>query len=298
MTADADLVVVVNSHAGDGRALAWLEPVRRRLVGTGRRVGVIHESSAAATAAAVTEALGGDIGGVIALGGDGLSHLLVQALAGTGVPLGMIPVGTGNDLAAGLGVPEDPMAAAAAIAAGRTRDIDLGQVVDPQRALHRWWASILCAGFDSAVNERANRMRWPTGPRRYGLAIAGELVRLHPRDTVLTIDDERIEAPLTMVEVANTARYGGGLHIAPMAAPDDGSLDVVVIGPVTRRELARMTPKVRLGRHVGHPAVTFYRGSQVTLAMPDTTAYADGERVGSLPVQLRCVPAALRVFTA
>jgi diacylglycerol kinase (ATP) len=145
------------------------------------------------------------------------------------------------------------------------------------------------------VNERANRMRWPRGPRRYDLAVFAELSALRPRPLVLTVDGDRRELEVTLVAVGNGPQYGGGMRICPAARLDDGMFDVTVVGPVSRADLVRLKPRVRTGRHVEHPAVQVVRAREVRLESPDVVAYADGERVGPLPLTMACVRSALRV---
>jgi diacylglycerol kinase (ATP) len=155
---------------------------------------------------------------------------------------------------------------------------------------------VLCAGFDSGVAERAQRIRWPRGPRRYDVAILAELSRLRPRTFRLTLDGRTVELDAALVAVGNGTRYGGGMRICPGAELDDGLLDVFVGGVVTRRQLIVLSRQVRTGRHVGHPSASLFRARDVTVEAPDLRAYADGERLGPLPVATRCEPAALRVF--
>ncbi|MGI9093887.1 MAG: diacylglycerol/lipid kinase family protein [Mycobacteriales bacterium] len=283
----ADLALVVNPAIRRGSIAA--QSVRIRL---GRRASivVIEEPSVDATRDAVGAAIASGAGSVVAIGGDGLVHALLPALARTDVPLGIVPAGTGNDLAAALGVPQDPMRAADVIAAGSTRLIDLGRSVD------RWWASVLCAGFDSAINERANGLRWPRGRWRYDAAVLAELAQLRPRDFVVDVDGVRISGPTTLVAIGNTSQYGGGYRMCPRAQPDDGEFDVTIVGPVGRLDLARMLSAVKTGTHLGHPAVRTLRGRRVRIDATGTVAYADGERIGDLPIPAVCEAGSLRVF--
>jgi diacylglycerol kinase (ATP) len=162
---------------------------------------------------------------------------------------------------------------------------------------------VLCCGFDSAVTDRANRLRWPRGPRRYDVAILAELLQLRPRAVTLTVDGVASHREVTLVAVGNTACYGGGLRICPDADTADGLLDVVVVDPVGRRELVRTRPRLAAGTHVAHPAVTVLRGREVTLedgtpAGAGLVTYADGEPVSPLPATSVCVPGALTVVGA
>jgi diacylglycerol kinase (ATP) len=217
-------------------------------------------------------------------------------VAGTGTPLAVVPAGTGNDLALALGIPADAGAAARAaatdLAAGRSQPVDLG------RAAGRWWSTVLCCGFDSLVSDRANRLRWPRGRRRYDVAILAELARLRPREVRLVLDGEARTVPATLVAVGNTFSYGGAMRICPDADPRDGCFDVTVVGPMNRRELVRNRSRLTAGTHVDLPAVTVHRARQVELASEGITAYADGERVAPLPVSAECVAGALRVAGA
>jgi diacylglycerol kinase (ATP) len=233
---------------------------------------------------------------VVAVGGDGTAHAAVQAVGGTGVPLAVVPAGTGNDLARALGVPGEPRAAARAaaadLAAGTAGTVDLG------RTAGRWWCTVLCCGFDSLVSDRANRLRWPRGRRRYDLAVLVELARLRPREVTLTLDGAPRTLPVTLVAVGNTACSGGAMRICPAADPTDGRFDVTVVGPMSRAELVRARPLLTAGTHVDHPAVTVHRAASVAVAGEGIGAWADGEPVAPLPATSDCVPGALRVVGA
>jgi diacylglycerol kinase (ATP) len=228
----------------------------------------------------------------VVLGGDGLVHLAVQEIAGSDIPLGIVPAGTGNDIAAALGIPADPLAAAALIGSSAPRPADAVRDDDGQ-----WWLSVLCAGFDSAINERANRIRWPHGPRRYDIAILAELATLHPYPFRLTVDGAEWSGPAILVAVGNTERYGGGYRMCAGADPYDGTLDVTVVGPVGRLDLVRMLPKVKSGGHFSHPAVTVLHGREIAIEAAGVSAYADGERLGDLPQTARCESGALHIWT-
>jgi diacylglycerol kinase (ATP) len=283
----------VNPASGVGRAARLSAAVAERL-GAGASVQV-HAGSSPQESAELLGAVAGVCDAVVVLGGDGMVHLALQALAMGDTPLGIIAAGTGNDTADALGLPRDPMRAAdvvlAALDAGSVQRLALGRTDGG-----RWWGTVLCAGFDSAVSERANRMRWPRGPRRYDIAIASEMLRLAPRPFALTLDGAALDVPATLVAVGNGPQYGGGKRITPGARMDSGEFAVTVVGPVSRLTLARLAPTMPRAGHIGHPAVTTYMARTVSLSAPDTLAYADGERIAELPVSTTCVPLALPVL--
>lgn len=245
---------------------------------------VAHDAEG--TLAMAREAVASGVDLLVVLGGDGAAHLGVQAVAGTSTALGIVPAGTGNDLAAAIGSQsvED-------VVHGTRKQLDLGRLSTGQ-----WFATVLCAGFDSAVNERANAMRWPAGPRRYDLAIVAELASLKPAPLVVETESGTIELDATLVAIGNTPNYGGGIPVCPAADAHDGLFDVTVVEGGSRSMLVRMLPTLRTGKHTDHPAVRTFRAREVSLSGGNGwIAYADGERQEALPVTVRTVPAALTV---
>jgi diacylglycerol kinase (ATP) len=288
-----DAAVLISPAAGRGRARAFSDAVLDALRADGVKPTVLSATTGAEAERQAAEAVAAGTGAVVAVGGDGTAHAALQAVAGTTTPLAVIPAGTGNDLALALGIPRDPVAAARAAAedlvAGDVRAIDAGRTGD------RWWATVLCCGFDSAVTDRANRLSWPRGRRRYDVAILAELAQLRPREIVLVLDGESTTVPVTLIAVGNTSWYGGGMKVCPGADPSDGLFDVTVVGPLTRLELVRQRPKLTAGTHIENAAVTVHRAARVELTSPGVTTYADGEPVAPLPAVAECVPGALRI---
>jgi diacylglycerol kinase (ATP) len=291
-----DVAVLISPAAGRGRARAAGNAVLAELRRGGLEPRVLDAATAADAERQAAAAVADGVAAVVAVGGDGTVHTALQAVAGTGTPLAVVPAGTGNDLALALGIPSDPVlaarAAAADLTAGDALPVDLG------RSAGRWWSTVLCCGFDSLVTDRANRLRWPRGRRRYDVAIVAELARLRPRELRLVLDGEERTVPVTLVAVGNTFSYGGAMRICPGADPRDGLFDVTVVGPMTRRELIRHRPHLTAGTHVLHPSVSVHRATRVELAAPGITAYADGERVAPLPLTAECVAGALRLVGA
>ncbi|MEU2390035.1 diacylglycerol kinase [Streptomyces sp. NPDC007369] len=292
----AEITLFVNPTAGRGRGAHAAQPAASALRDAGFHVRTVVGADAEDALARLRAAVREGTGAVIAVGGDGVVSLALQALAGTLVPLGVVAVGTGNDFARALGLPvRDPAQAgrlaAEALKESRVREIDLGRVAGT------WYGTVLCSGFDSRVNDRGNRMRLPAGRFKYDLAMIAELAAFRPFPYRITLDGgPAIETEATLVAVGNGSSYGGGMRICADAVPDDGLFDVVVVGDCSRATLLKVFPQVYKGTHLSHPKVAVHRAAKVTLEAAGLTAYADGERVGPLPVTAECVPAAVRVL--
>ncbi|MDF3043792.1 MAG: YegS/Rv2252/BmrU family lipid kinase [Ornithinibacter sp.] len=238
----------------------------------------------------------GAVDRIVVAGGDGMVHLGTNLCAGTGVPLGVIAAGTGNDIARELGLPvRDAAKAVERILAGGTRAVDAARHTTPTGE-HRWFVGVLAAGFDAVVNERANHWRWPKGPMRYNLAILRELPVFRAIPYVLELDGRRIETEAMLVAVGNGPSYGGGMRVTPDAVFDDGLLDVLLLRRISTPEFLRVFPKVFRGAHVSHPAVEVLRARTVRLEATGIVSYADGERFVPLPMTMEVVPGALTVL--
>ncbi len=288
----------MNPAASFGRNRAVGPAVVERLVHAGYEVSMLREANFELLRRETESAFAQGTDALVVVGGDGMVSLGVNLVAQTGVPLGIVAAGTGNDLARGLGLPyDDPAAATDALVAALerpTRRIDAGVVRHGE--LRTWFACVVSTGFDAVVNERANRMTRPRGPSRYTLALLGELATFRPRTYAITIDGVRREQKAMLVSVANNASLGGGMRIVPHAELADGLLDVFIVHPLSRAGLLAVFPKVFRGEHTDHPAVEFVQGSRITIEADHIIAYADGERIGPLPIDVEVVPGALSVF--
>ena len=291
MPSHRSLALLVNPTSGKGRGARAARIAAPRLRDAGFAVRELVGGDAAEARDLAAAAVAEGVEALVVCGGDGLVHLAAQELAGTPVPLGIVPAGTGNDVARYLGIPrDDPAAATDVVIGSRTRRIDLARAGD------RYFVTVLAAGFDAVVNERANRMRWPHGQMRYNLATVAELRTFTPLSYTLDLDGavRRVEGML--VAVGNGPSFGGGLRITEGASFDDGWLDVVVIRPISKPALVRAYPRLFNGTIADHPAYEHHRVRRVTVAAPGIVSYADGERFGTLPLTVECVPDALTVI--
>jgi diacylglycerol kinase (ATP) len=230
-------------------------------------------------------------------GGDGVVSNALQVLAGTDIPLGIIPAGTGNDHAREFGIPtKDPEAAADIVVDGWTETIDLGRIRDTN-GVDKWFGTVAATGFDSLVTDRANRMSWPHGRLRYYIAMLAELSQLRMLPFRLVLDGTKeIDADITLAAFGNTRSYGGGLLICPNADPTDGLLDITMAQSASRTRLVRLFPTVMKGTHVDLDEVSTARAKSIHVDCPGINVYADGDFACPLPAEISAVPAALQIL--
>jgi diacylglycerol kinase (ATP) len=291
VAAHREIALLTNPHAGKGRGIRTAAIALPRLRDAGIRVRNLVGRDADEALDLARAGVADGVDSLVVVGGDGMVHLAVQALVGSRASLGIIPAGTGNDVARYVDVPRsDPQLAADVVVGARTRRIDLA------RCGATYFVTVMAAGFDSKVNERANAMRWPRGQMRYNLATLAELRVFEPLPYTLELDGavRRVEAML--VAVGNGPSFGGGLRITHGASLDDGLLDVVIIKTMSKRDLVRTYPQLYSGGHTRHPQFERHLVRAVTVAAPGITAYADGERLGALPLTVEVVPQALEVL--
>jgi diacylglycerol kinase (ATP) len=289
------VVVVANPSAGRGKGAKLIPKVDALL----RSLDVPHslricEGPEDPERLARTAALeGAEI--VAALGGDGQVGACANGVIGTGTALAVIPSGTGNDFARHIGLDrKDPIAAVRLLSAPTFKEIDVVRVTTPER--ERYYVNVGGAGFDSEVNEHANKVRRLTGTPKYVYSTFVTLARFRPGTFLVTVDGT--EHPFTgmMLAVGNGSSYGGGMRVTPNARSDDGLLDVCVIQELPKWQFVTTFPKVFSGKHVDHPAVTMLQGKEIEISAERAfQVYADGEPVGHLPATFSVVPAALRV---
>lgn len=289
MSEPSRYLLLVNPSAGGGRARELLPRVEAALRAAGlEHRSVLTEGIEHGCAEAEAAAEAGEVS--VVMSGDGLIGQVGGALAGTGGSLGVIPGGRGNDLARVLGIPDDIERAVEVLAAGATRQIDVGEVNDKR------FLCIASCGFDSDANRIANQARLIKGSLVYAYAALRALAAWRPARFELALDGERQELFGYSVAVANSRAYGGGMFIAPDAELDDGLLDVVTTAQVSKLRFLKGLPKVFDGEHIHNHEVNVSRAAEVRIEADRPFAvYADGDHLADLPATVKLLPRALRV---
>lgn len=238
---------------------------------------------------------------LVVAGGDGTVTLALDAVADTDAALAIIPAGTGNDGARHFGITDWRRSAdrllnnlkAGHLNTVKTDLIKATFAADDSR--QRWVLSVVTAGVDAAINQRANNYDWPRNRGRYVRAAVREFATLKGYHYELTLDGVKLPPQrLHLVAFANTSYYGGGMHIAPQASATDGQGTLVSVDPVARFTVLRVFPRIFSGTHVNHPAVHMTNATALTIDGPDLPLlYGDGEPLGRAPVTLEVISDAL-----
>lgn len=237
---------------------------------------------------------------LVAVGGDGTVHEIVNGIAGLDVELAVIARGTGWDFVRTYSIPRKLERAVDVALNGRTREIDLGHV------RYRGWdghdgealfANVASAGMSGAVAKRANETSKALGGKAsYAWATLAVFARWRNDEVTVRVDGEEHAGRMLDVIVANGRYLGGGMMLTPEAEPDDGLFDVLLIGDITKADLVRTLPKIYRGTHLPHPKAELLRGRTVSVdADVPLPIQLDGEQPGTTAVRFEIVSKALRL---
>lgn len=299
--------VVTNPTAGSGRGARRGAEAKAALAAGGHHlIDLSRGSWAASFEAAVAHRR--ELDALVVVGGDGMAHLGLQVCAERRLPLGIIAAGSGDDIAAAVGLPRHDIAASVerieAGLRGETVRIDVGKVTGrgiEEPARPRYFGAVLSAGIDAAVASFARAITFPRGPLKYEYATMRVVPRFKPYGVRLTVDGATSSQRCTLVAIANARVFGGGLVISPGSSITDGALDLVLAEPMSRIDIVRLFPKLKDGSHVDDPRVRIVQAREVTVTpdpdgAPLPPAFADGELVGATPLTVKVAPHALTVL--
>ncbi|WP_062306310.1 diacylglycerol/lipid kinase family protein [Demequina subtropica] len=299
--------IITNPTSGSGRGARRGAEAKAALAAGGHHLIDLSRGSWAASyeaAMAHRDALDA----LVVVGGDGMAHLGLQVCAEHSLPLGIVAAGSGDDIAAAVGLPRHDIAASVARIEeglrGATVALDVGKadgaaIEEPCRP--RYFGAVLSAGLDAAVASYARAITFPRGPLKYKVATMREVPRFRPYGVRITADGREWTQTCTLVAVANARIFGGGLVISPESHVSDGRLELVTAEAMGKRDIARLFAKLKDGSHSTDPLVTIQQVDSVTI-VPDSSgaalppAFADGELVGATPLTITAVPGAVTVL--
>jgi len=286
------IIILLNPKAGRGKARFVMRQALEVMQGEGVVVDVQESRDAQHLEALARQAAAEKPDAVVSLGGEGTHHYVVNGIVGSEVPLGMIPCGSGNDFAKGLGVPAQARAAAEVVRAGHIRRVDLG------RTGNTVYGCIAGVGFDSVVTRYANeRVRRLRGSWAYAWSILRCVKSYRPEPLQIVSDVQEFAGEVIFAVVGNNVSYGGGIHLTPRAKLDDGLLDVCVVPYMGKVEFLRWVPRAYRGEHLKHPRIIYFQARKVSLnATSRLELFGDGEFMQELPATIENLPRALEVI--
>ena len=284
--------LIVNPTSGRGRGSTVAKQASQLLDRQGATHKVMYSRSPDDPARLARESMRDGAAAVVAVGGDGLVSQVASELVKTDTPLGIIPAGRGNDFARGLGIPLDVASACTTIAQGHQQRIDVGQ------ANGHYFFSIAVMGFAAEINRKANTFTKLRLNALYSLLTVATIFTDEPQPFTVTYEGRTRRCYSWMIAVGNTWSSARGMALVPAARPDDGQLDACIINGMGKFELLlSVFPKVFCGRHLYNTGVDTIRGREMTIESDrPCDLYADGERIGPLPVTLKSISHALNVF--
>lgn len=231
----------------------------------------------------------------IGVGGDGTIHYMANILAGTDKNLGVIPTGSGNDIAANLSLPSDVKSCCSIIKKGTTKRLDLGLINDKY-----YYLCIAGSGFDSQVNDLANNTRLPIkGPAKYSYSVYKTLITFKSKKFFMDYNNNHREIFGMMIAASIMPSYGGGMKITPNADPEDGLFDICIIKRMSKLHFIKVFPKVYEGKHTEDNNVEIFRTNHLKLDSEyQFSVFADGEYICKLPASFRVVPKMLNFIVS
>jgi diacylglycerol kinase (ATP) len=293
-----NLLLIFNSHAAHGRAKQLIDPVLKRFSECGVHTDLRITERPGHAVEIVREADFSLYDGLAAAGGDGTLFETVNGYFRNHslkrIPLGVLPVGTGNAFARDLALKTMGWEKAVdAIAAGRKKPVDVGRTRSADA--ETYWINIVGLGFVADVVQTAGRLKW-IGNLSYTLGVLYRTLALRTFGARITADGKTLDRESLFIEVSNT-RYTSNFLMAPTAELDDGRFDVTVLGSMNRRRLLSAFPKIFTGEHVRLPEVETFKAARIRIETEKPKVLTpDGELTGFTPVTIECMPGALGVF--
>ena len=291
------LGVIINPAANRGGA-AQVGP---RILSKLTELGIAYQDFSGESAQSARDALltsSDELSGIVVAGGDGTSQLGVNLAMETGLPIGLIPAGSGNEQVRQLGIALDDIDAAViniANSLGNSRKVDVMWVENVERGF--WSLGSVSAGFDAICAQRANGLKWPKGPNSYVAAMLLELPRFKPIDYRLVADGKERSVRAMLCGVANVKNFGGGMKISPDSEITDGEVEVFILHEVSRPKLLEIFPKVYSGRHVEYDEVEIFKAREVRVENAGFPTSCDGELIGPAPFSIKVHPSALSLLS-
>ncbi len=288
----SDLHLIWNPVAGNGAAVSAYQLVTDTLA----ERGIPFTSEKSEYAGNATElakaAVENGAKKIVVLGGDGTIREVACAMMNTGVPLGIISCGTGNDIIRALQIPNDPLLALDIALNGQVRDMDAAMAND------LLYFNVAGFGFDVDVLRYVEiyKKRMKNGSLAYMRGLLTALLHLNSRKTKISWPEGSMEAQVLIIAAGNGTHFGGGMKVTPKADPFDGLLDICIINNVSKLNAYLILPKFLKGEHLTTKYVTYFKTTELTaVCEPASLLDVDGDILPGTPVTFKILPKSIRV---
>ena len=282
---------VINPVAGKRKSVEFIPQIKEMANKRGQEACIYITEGPGDAAKKAAAAVSEGCKVVVAVGGDGTVNEVVNGIAESGVVMGVIPTGSGNDFARTLGIPLDFEGALECVLQGVTRAVDVG-LINGKR-----FVNVASVGFDSQVLLETYKIKKRIrGALAYPLGVLKTLAGYRPFDIEIETAETTIRKQALLVAVANGVYYGGGMKIAPEAVADDGLFDVCLVEDMPRFRILRLFPTIYSGRHISRPEVEYFRTGRIKIKCEGGYINSDGEIIGSCPVEMVIQPGSITVI--
>jgi len=294
------LLVIFNPRAAHGRSANKLAAIRARLESFGIDATFVPTGHPGHATELVGATVLSAFDGVVAAGGDGTVFEVLNGLyqhpKEQRVPLGVLPIGTGNAFARELHLQGDVMSHAVDILRrGHTRLVDVGYVKTAEKSFH--FLNIVLMGFAVDAGLTAQKLKF-LGQPAYTLATLWQVMTLKSYPLMLETDGKRRQSDNVFIAISNSRYTGTHFLIAPSARLDDGLLDVTMLESLSRRRLLKLFPSIYSGRHVDYAEISTFKAGRISIQSPGGLLLGpDGEFQGRSPVDISCLPRDLAIFS-
>lgn len=219
---------------------------------------------------------------VISVGGDGTLFEVLNGIKNKDIILGVIPAGTGNDLARTIQLPKKPQDVLSIIKRGNTKKIDIGRVND------ELFLNVVSVGIDAEIAKETERIKgYVSGTMAYVLGVFKTLTKYKSKNITLMIDGKKFDREIELIAVGNGMYYGGGMKITPLAVINDGYLDICLVNRLSKLKLAALFPTVFKGKHIIIKDVEVFRGREIQIFSKEPLLInADGNIIGTTPAYI------------
>lgn len=294
------LLIIFNPNAAYGRSVKKLAAIKTRF----KQLGITAEFIATKQAGHGTELVAetdlSGFDGLVAAGGDGTVFEVLNGLykhpKNKRIPLGLLPVGTGNAFSRELGLDADAWTGAMdLLRQGRTRQVDTCWVKSPDKSFY--FLNTIHMGFSVDAGLTAQKLKW-FGQTSYTLATLWQVLKLKSYPLVVEINGEVINSDNVFITISNSRYTGTHFLIAPTAEIDDGLMDVTILENLTRGRLLKLFPTIYDGRHVDYDEVSTYKTDTIKIISPESMLLGpDGEFCGNSPAEITCLHRDLTIFS-